>query len=246
MLAVAGTIGVALASLRAALSEPVACVTGIAMIVDTALNAALEVLVADRGVRRNAVLFNAARGAEGRTLGAKRLIASAATFRERPGYRQAHHTQPPSPRQGELPVPPPGGFPKRPPKPPVPATPAAPPPAFPAAAEPPPAPAWPESLPAPAFGPLLPALASASSFSKSKVCRPQPPATPSAQKAAASATPRAELDGRRLITPEHTTYFRDFRWFACCFESQVLSSLRCLAARDFVPIRGSASFRYRT
>src|SRR6478752_6582531 len=153
--------------------------------------------------------------------------------------------QPPSPRQGKFPEPPPGGMPKRPPPPAL----ALPPPPRPALAE---AAALPPSPPPPKLGapelgapelgaPELGAL----SDSRSKVSWPQPGAMLSAQSATANATVRAELDGARLITPELTTFLAVFRWSACCFVAQVLSSPRCLAARDFVPIRGSASFHQR-
>jgi hypothetical protein len=158
--------------------------------------------------------------------------------------------QPPSPRQG-LPVPPPGKVLARPP-PPFPL--GLPPFGLPAVAPPlpvppPPLPAPPAALPeAPAVPPELsppappPGLTEVPFGKSSKVSRPQPAAMPSAQKAAASATVRADFDGERVITLQHTTYFVHFSCVACCLGAQVLSSLRCLAARDFVRIQGYASF----
>jgi hypothetical protein len=146
--------------------------------------------------------------------------------------------QPPSPRQAESPAEPPGGGPViRPPKP---AKLALPPKALPAAPALSPVPAAPESLRAPALA-GCPASTSGSFGKRSNVSLPQPAATPSAQKTTANATVRTELEGERRISPEHTTFFAHFRRSACSFKGQVLSSPRCLAARDFVLIRSYAS-----
>src|SRR4051812_11748863 len=110
-------------------------------------------------------------------------------------------------------------MPKRPPPPAL----ALPPPPRPALAE---APELPPSPPPPELGAPAPApaLAGALSGNRLKVSWPQPGAMLSAQSATANATVRVELDGARLITPELTTFLAVFRWSACCFVAQVLSS----------------------
>ena len=106
-------------------------------------------------------------------------------------------------------APPPGCMPKRP------AELAA--PGLPAVLPPPPlGPPWPAPAPPPTW--VLPAPsnpAAPDNGNKSKFSWPQPEAAASVQKAAASAMPRLENAGERLIAPQLTIVSRMIEWFAC-------------------------------